>query len=547
MQEMQNKKLIVVLGMHRSGTSAVTRSLRTLGVELGDALVPAVAGDNDKGFWEDVDTLSINQELMCALEVSWCPLSPYRWSRIDAEKMRGFRRQAIELLQDKLKNASAFGLKDPRLTRLLVFWQPIFRELGVDVHYLLVVRNPLSVAASLKRRNGFDEFRSHMLWLRHVVPSFLDTCGSRRIVVSYERMMADPAGQLHRLGRGLDMPVDEHSEAFTEFTRDFLSPELQHAHHTIDELDRDDVPVQLRHVYAALEGMAADEILDGDPAIYELFMDVDRYLSGMENSLAYIDQLEERNEKLQHTVPSEVADRLAELESAYDALAKGKAWLESQRDAWEELAAKRGERVAELAAAVKDGESLRQMVPPDVASRLAELECAYDTLAHGQVWLESQRDAWQKLAESREQLVAELTAALKEYEEGNAWLESQRQAWEVQARTYEARLLESEKLSTEPRQQAVPPEVAKRLIELESAYDTVSSRQVWLESQRDAWEKLAESREQRIAELTAALKKYEEGNTWLESQRQAWEMQAKAYEARLLESERQATEPKQDG
>ncbi|RAO76974.1 hypothetical protein CA260_03440 [Dyella jiangningensis] len=514
MQEMQNKKLIVVLGMHRSGTSAVTRSLQTLGVDLGDALVPAVAGDNDKGFWEDADTLSINQDIMSALDVSWCPLSPYRWSRIDADKMQEFRLQAMELLIGKLKDVPAFGLKDPRLTRLLPFWQPIFRELGVDVHYVLVVRNPLSVAASLKRRNGFAEFRSHLLWLRHVVPSFLDTCGLPRVVVSYERMMADPEVQLRRIAAGLDMPLNEESSAFLDYTRNFLSPELQHEHHTVDELDvaGDDVPVQLRHVYAALRGMASDAISDGDSTIYELFLEVDRYLSGMESSLAYIDRLEERNEELLHTIPTEAVARIAELESAYQKLAEGQAWLESQRDEWEKLAESREQHVAELTESIKVSEQLRYTSSAELTSRVAELESAYQALSEGQAWLESQRDAWEKLAAIREQRIAELSALVKEFDRA---------------------------------QHPALPEVRGRLTELEVAYDALLNGNTWLESQRDAWEKLAASRDQRIAELSVALKKYEEGNAWLESQRQAWELQAKAFAARLLEFEGHSSESTQ--
>ncbi len=47
--------LIVVLGMHRSGTSVLTRAMETLGANLGSRLMPAAAGNNDKGFFEDID------------------------------------------------------------------------------------------------------------------------------------------------------------------------------------------------------------------------------------------------------------------------------------------------------------------------------------------------------------------------------------------------------------------------------------------------------------------------------------------------------------
>ena len=58
--EFQSKSLFVVLGMHRSGTSAVARGLLTLGVDLGEQLEPAAEGVNAKGYWEDMDVVRLN-------------------------------------------------------------------------------------------------------------------------------------------------------------------------------------------------------------------------------------------------------------------------------------------------------------------------------------------------------------------------------------------------------------------------------------------------------------------------------------------------------
>lgn len=462
MHELSNKKLVVVLGMHRSGTSAITRSLKTLGVDLGESLVPPVAGDNDKGFWEDVDTLAINQDLMAALGVSWCPLSPYEWERVPASQLSFLRQQARELLEAKLKDVDAFGIKDPRLTRLLPFWMPVFSELGADMRYLLVIRNPLSVSDSLHRRNGFSIFRSQLLWLRHVVPSVLETHGKPRIVVSYERMMADPKGQLIRMALNLQLPFDETSDEFVAYAQDFLSPELQRAQHTFGDVgaaSKGHLGDIIKKVYAALDGMAADRISDGDPDARSLFVEAERYLANMEDTLAYIDELEKRNEEVERAGPPGIASRLAELEAAYDIMAKGKAWLESQRDAWQALAAEREERITELSAAI---EQYRQ----------------------GNEWLDSQRRAWREQAASSDAHALELSLAIERYKEGNDWLESQRQAWEQQAMA------------------------------------------------RDA----------RIAELSLAIERYKEGIEWLESQRQAWEQQATASGVRITELMHQLAE-----
>ena len=65
------KKLIVVLGMHRSGTSAITRGLICLGVQLGNRLIPPIEGNNDKGFWEDIDLNNLNNEILETIYKEW--------------------------------------------------------------------------------------------------------------------------------------------------------------------------------------------------------------------------------------------------------------------------------------------------------------------------------------------------------------------------------------------------------------------------------------------------------------------------------------------
>ena len=73
---MDHKQIVVVLGMHRSGTSAITRGLQVLGVELGSNLLSPEAGINDKGFWEDVDVTAFNDEFLKELGHDWHTLTP---------------------------------------------------------------------------------------------------------------------------------------------------------------------------------------------------------------------------------------------------------------------------------------------------------------------------------------------------------------------------------------------------------------------------------------------------------------------------------------
>ena len=224
---MVGERLVVVLGMHRSGTSAVTRALMALGVELGDSLLPAQK-ENPKGFFEDSDLNSLNIEMLGTIGQRWDSLSPVGDSHIDRLWQLGLGEKAARILEQKLSVHPIFAFKDPRVPKLLGFWQSVFEELRLDVSYLLVLRNPLSVAHSLAARDGFSREKSYALWLGHVVNSLLLTSGKPRTLVEFDIFMGDPERELMRMADELSLEVDEHE--LDVFVSEFLEENLRHAH-----------------------------------------------------------------------------------------------------------------------------------------------------------------------------------------------------------------------------------------------------------------------------------------------------------------------------
>ena len=169
--EKKNKRLIVVLGMHRSGTSAVTRGLQVLGVELGDRMMPPAANNNEKGFWEDIDINGLNIEILKEIDSDWDSLAPISVGDIEVLHKAGYVLRAVELLRQKIRGTDIFGFKDPRVARLLPFWMEAFRHCRFKVSYVLSLRHPLSVVKSLAKRDSMDAGKGYLLWLEHVVSS----------------------------------------------------------------------------------------------------------------------------------------------------------------------------------------------------------------------------------------------------------------------------------------------------------------------------------------------------------------------------------------
>ncbi|MBT8440662.1 MAG: hypothetical protein KJO91_13095 [Gammaproteobacteria bacterium] len=223
---MHNKKLIVVLGMHRSGTSAITRGLKVLGVNLGDNLMPALKDNNDKGFWEDIDFNELNIEMLKAIGQEWHYLTPVDQQDVELLNTNGFAARALALLQEKITDNAAFGLKDPRTAKLMPFWKNVFRQCDCDVSYILMVRHPISVEKSLEKLYAFDAAKSYLLWLDHVLSSLVESSGDTRVLVDYDYLMQRPVDELIRIGKSLGYEVDEREMDI--YKTEFLEEDLRH-------------------------------------------------------------------------------------------------------------------------------------------------------------------------------------------------------------------------------------------------------------------------------------------------------------------------------
>ena len=258
-KNMEKKEIVVVLGMHRSGTSAITRSLKVLGVDLGGRLLPAEAGINDKGFWEDVDITAFNVDLLHALGHDWHTLTPVLPEEFLPVGVAPLRLRAVQLLRDKISSDAPFGIKDPRMARLLPFWSEIFAHLDLDVTYVIAFRNPMSVAYSLVKRNQFELEKGYLLWLEHMLNSLRLTRGCRRVFVSYERLLSQPDVELRRIGDVLGTSFDPQGAAFQEYRQDFLEKALQHNRYELADLVLDPkVMPQVLRLSGILDGLTRD-------------------------------------------------------------------------------------------------------------------------------------------------------------------------------------------------------------------------------------------------------------------------------------------------
>lgn len=256
-------QIAVVLGMHRSGTSALTRGLSALGAELGGKLLPPGL-DNEKGYWEDADINALNEELLKTLGTAWHGMEAIEDGVLDALAQGAWGDRAAGLLRGKLAEGRVFAMKDPRTARLLAFWQRVFQRLDATAVYVLACRHPLCVAQSLAARNGFGPAKSALLWLLHLLPMLRLTEGQDRRVVDYDRLMDFPLRELKRVAPLLGLPFDESAPALVDYARAFLEERLRH--HRASDIgpeQQSGLPPFVLEIHEGLLRLAADETPTG--------------------------------------------------------------------------------------------------------------------------------------------------------------------------------------------------------------------------------------------------------------------------------------------
>ncbi|MFC0442669.1 glycosyltransferase [Aeromonas media] len=227
-----NKKLLVVLGMHRSGTSLLSRSLAVLGASHGAAANHAAA-DNPKGFWEDADVVAFNDGLLADLGLGWFDVTKISSDLFLGDHWQSKRAEAKALMIAKLVDTHVFALKDPRLCRLLPFWRPIWEELELDVRYLLCLREPEGVMQSLKHRNQFAPGYAAALWFRYTSDALVHLDQNNpALLLTYEKMLLEPQASLRLAADHCGAKID--TKARDEFVDTFISPDLNHGVVTSD-------------------------------------------------------------------------------------------------------------------------------------------------------------------------------------------------------------------------------------------------------------------------------------------------------------------------
>ena len=217
---------LLVLGMHRSGTSALTRVLNLLGASLGDDLMPP-GDDNPLGFWEHQGIVSVHEALLVALDRRWDDPRPMPDGWLDSVPARKAGDAIAAILRRDFAGVQLWAVKDPRLCRLMPLWRRVLAGLGIEPRVLLVSRHPGEVAGSLLRRDGLPIAIGELLWARYLLDAVRGSDGCRRGMVAYDDLLADWRGAVHRINQALATHLVADAPQASDI-ESFLTPQLRH-------------------------------------------------------------------------------------------------------------------------------------------------------------------------------------------------------------------------------------------------------------------------------------------------------------------------------
>ena len=263
MKVRSNKRLaIVVLGMHRSGTSAFARTLGLLGFTVPPDRFHS-REDNPTGFWESWGANQLNDKCLADFGLAWdsVRLLPGDW--LDTAIVRGYRARAAEVLHAEFGDSPTVVLKEPRMCRLFPLWELALQDVGFSPSVLLPFRHPIEVAESLARRNCFSREKGELLWLLHNLEAEAATRHLPRSFAGYDELLVDWQETVGRIGLTLGIEWPRTIEDAAPEVSGFVATDLRHHRAADADLSPGATSRWVADLYEAFRTLAGSST-DGD-------------------------------------------------------------------------------------------------------------------------------------------------------------------------------------------------------------------------------------------------------------------------------------------
>jgi len=204
---------VFILGMHRSGTSALGGALEPLGLTVGKTVM-SPKEENPKGFYENSSLTELHEKFLASIGSDWRDLKPLGDEHFQGAGASRFQSKLIRLLIDEFGDDRPL-IKDPRMCRLMPLWFPLIREHFPRASFILPIRHPVEVAYSLAKRGDLTLDKGLKLWVVHVIEAERSTRRFSRLFTTYDQLMQSPVQTVLRLAQDLGLSTDVDAAAIS--------------------------------------------------------------------------------------------------------------------------------------------------------------------------------------------------------------------------------------------------------------------------------------------------------------------------------------------
>lgn len=220
--------IVFIYGMGRSGTSLLTKLLEMCGGILPERLLGPGIG-NEKGHWEPLDALKINDEFLFLNKSSWydpkLDIGINKNNIINEIYETEYIHKIYSFLEKQTRNGVVI-IKDPRIAGLGKYWLKALNKTGLSYKFIIPVRHPAEVAASLSKRDGLSKELSALLWLKYNLLAERDTREHSRVFVHYKSILNNFKSQILRINIALGTCFDYKNNL--KKIEEYLSSDLCH-------------------------------------------------------------------------------------------------------------------------------------------------------------------------------------------------------------------------------------------------------------------------------------------------------------------------------
>lgn len=225
---MDTKNLVLVIGVGRSGTSALTRVLSLAGCALPERLLGPIP-QNARGCWEPLDALDINHRFMRRFDTEVLDPAMHFY---ELELSKSERESYVAQIQTFLSSCNcrkgmALVVKEPTITQLMEFWLEAAVREGFTTKAAIAIRHPDEVHRSFSA--FFSEKRiskelMNAFWIKLNLLAETQSRSLKRVFVEYPNLLHDWRAEIARVAASLELELAPDEAAIDEF----LSADLRH-------------------------------------------------------------------------------------------------------------------------------------------------------------------------------------------------------------------------------------------------------------------------------------------------------------------------------